>query len=115
MRQAGILAAACLHALDHHLPLLALDHDRARRFAAACAATCAVTIHPEDVDTNMVMIDFRGSAWTPEHAQALLAEHQVIIGMGPAGMLRAVFHLDITDAEVDRAIGVMVECFGGRF
>jgi len=57
MRQVGVLAAAGLHALDHHLERLADDHARARRFAQACAEAAPGVVDPDAVGTNIVVLD----------------------------------------------------------
>ena len=57
MRQVGILAAAGMYALDHHVERLAEDHARARRLAEAIAAVRPDVVDPDDVDTNIVVLD----------------------------------------------------------
>jgi threonine aldolase len=101
MRQVGILAAACLHALDHHITRLAEDHARARRLAAGLAVP-GVTVTPPD--TNIVMAALDHPALEPEAVLDALAERGV--WMGPSGVrrLRAIVHLDVDDAAGDRAV-----------
>src|SRR4051812_44965467 len=57
MRQAGVLAAAGIHALDHHLGRLADDHRRARQLAEAIAASAPGVVRPDEVETNIVQLD----------------------------------------------------------
>jgi threonine aldolase len=104
MRQVGILAAAGLHALDHHVERLADDHARAARFAAACAEAAPASVDPATVETNIVMIDVGAMGWgAPEFVTALL-EHDVrAYAVGP-GRVRAVWHLDVDDAGTDAAV-----------
>jgi threonine aldolase len=104
MRQVGILAAAGLHALDHHLERLADDHARAARFAAACADAAPASVDPASVETNIVMLDVGATGWAaPEFVTALL-EHDVrAYAVGP-GRVRAVWHLDVDDAGTDAAV-----------
>src|SRR5207237_6406655 len=64
MRQVGILAAACLHALDHHLERLADDHRRARTLAAGFAAVEGVRVLP--TDTNIVIAELEPPALDPD-------------------------------------------------
>jgi threonine aldolase len=97
MRQAGVLAAACLHALDHHVDRLAIDHARAARLGAGLAALPAFA-GTVSVATNMVHI-----AWPADALRALgafLATRGVLI----AGRGRLVVHLDVDDAGIDAAI-----------
>jgi len=94
LRQAGILAAAGIHALDHHVARLAEDHDRATRLVDAVNARfqgCA------ESHTNMVFVALPATDMT--NLIAHMAEHDILI-RGP----RWVTHLDITDVDVERVI-----------
>jgi threonine aldolase len=103
MRQSGLLAAAALHAIDHHLERLIEDHANAIRLAAGLAAIPGIVVEPapRGVRTNMVFMRVAGDA----HAFCeRLAAHGVrMIPMG-AGRVRAVTHLDVDEAGIDRAI-----------
>ncbi len=102
-RQAGILAAACLYALDHNIERLGQDHARAERLAAALRDAPAIKLAGQH--TNMVFIDVpadRLSAFK-EHMDA--AHLRLSIGYLPS--IRMVTHLDIDDAGVDRAIAAL--------
>lgn len=94
MRQTGMLAAAGLYALDHVLPLLADDHRRARAFAEAIAGHPLVHVNLDRVQTNIVM--FRVNADTEEFV-TLLHQEGIRIAQIRPGVLRAVFHHQITD------------------
>ena len=107
MRQAGVLAAAGLYALDHHVERLAEDHRRVKRLAEALADTPGYRVDPSRVQTNLLYF-----ALDPEHplgragGSALvvrLAEEGVFI-TGGAHRLRAVTHLDVDDEGLERAI-----------
>ena len=104
MRQSGILAAAALHALDHHLERLADDHATARTFADLVdGAGGACVVAP---DTNIVMVDL--PAGIPSaRVVAAAAEADVRVTPWSASRLRAVTHLDVGDAEVRRAADVV--------
>jgi len=99
MRQAGILAAAGLYALANNIQRLKEDHGRAKRFRAALVGTPGLGVSMPS-PTNMVYVDVRDS-----FAFAMqLGEHGVhVLPEGP-GQVRAVFHLHITDDDVDRAV-----------
>ena len=102
MRQVGILAAACLHALDHHVERMADDHRRAKALAAGLRAAPGVrVVEPE---TNIVMIELDEPRLGRE--PLLQALHARGIWMGPsgAGRIRAITHLDVDDAGIARAI-----------
>jgi threonine aldolase len=101
MRQAGILAAACLYALDHHVEPLAEDHANAQRLAGGLDQVEGLTV--ESVATNMVF------ARVPEARcaglQAALAEAGVLAAIAPVS--RFVLHRDISAAGVERTLGVI--------
>ncbi len=111
MRQAGMLAAAAQYAVEHHLPLLAEDHRRAQVFTAALASCRDFRIQPEKTESNMVLLDFSASDIRAEAAQQRLRESGIEIGMGMGDMLRAVFHLDLDDEILDRAISIFTTIF----
>jgi threonine aldolase len=105
MRQAGVLAAAGLHALRHHLDRLAEDHARARRLADALAPFAVVDAVA--VRTNIVPLDLTKSAVdAPSIAAAARARGVLVSVLGPRSA-RLVTHLDLDEAGVDRAIGVL--------
>ncbi|MER7283763.1 GntG family PLP-dependent aldolase [Dactylosporangium sp. NPDC000244] len=105
MRQTGILAAAGLHALDHHLPHLADDHHRARMLAEALAPTGVVD--PARVHTNIVLIDLTTTRWTSRAFAATAAGLGVRLIALSRHRVRAVTHRDLTDAETQHAADVL--------
>ncbi|MEZ5460377.1 low-specificity L-threonine aldolase [Dokdonella sp.] len=108
MRQSGILAAAGLYALDHHVARLAEDHARAQRLAVGLRAIDAIQV--QGCFTNMVFID------VPTDQLRALDEHLLAAGVrasiGYLPSVRLVTHLDIDDAGVDRAIAAFGKFFG---
>ncbi|MEP1444358.1 MAG: low-specificity L-threonine aldolase [Hyphomicrobiales bacterium] len=97
MRQVGILAAAGLYALEHHVDRLAEDHRRAHDLANILSQYDEITVHEDRLDTNMVFISI-----TEEHRDPLynfLKEQGVILG-SPAEIMRCVTHLDVDDAAL---------------
>jgi threonine aldolase len=106
MRQAGILAAAGLHALAHHVERLAGDHANARRLAAGLLEL-GLRVDPAP-ETNMVMFDV-------DDASALsrsLRERRLLINPIGAGRLRAVTHLDVSTDDIDDALSRIGEALG---
>jgi threonine aldolase len=97
MRQVGILAAAGLHALDHHVERLADDHENARLLAEACG------VDPATVDTNIVAFD---SADAPGFVAAA-REAGVLISAVGARTVRMVTHLDVTRADAESAAAAL--------
>jgi threonine aldolase len=106
MRQAGIIAAACLYALDHHVERLADDHANARDLAGGLAEIPGIELDPATVETNIVWFDVRGRMSALELA-ATLKDRGVLIGaFGPTRM-RAVTHLDVDRAGIDAALEIL--------
>jgi threonine aldolase len=101
MRQAGVLAAAALHALDHHHARLAEDHRHARLLAEGLAAIPGVRVNLGRVETNMVYADFARPAG--ELAAGLRTAGVLAHPVGPSTM-RFVCHLDVGEADVARAL-----------
>jgi threonine aldolase len=107
MRQAGILAAAGLFALEHHRHRLGDDHVNAKAFAEALAGAPGILIDLTRVQTNIVMIEFeRGTA---RAVVELAREEGVLLGTAGAQRVRAVTHLDVDREAVLRAAAVIAE------
>jgi threonine aldolase len=100
-RQAGILAAAAIYALDHHLERLADDHRAARTFAQAVAERAPGAVAPDSVETNIVVIDTGDSSAASVAAAA--AEGGVGVSAVGSNVLRAVTHLDVTNPDCELA------------
>jgi len=101
MRQVGVLAAAALHALDHHVGRLSDDHARARALATALRRVPGVSvIAPE---TNIVMIEIEHPALDPAGLSAALRGRGVLIDPSGRRRLRAMTHLDVDDEGLERA------------
>ncbi len=107
MRQAGVLAAAALHALDHNRGRLAEDHAHARILAAALAELPGVSIDPASVETNILYFRLRGMA-AAKFAEACEARGVRVLAIG-VDTVRLVTHLDVSRTAVDRAITVFRE------
>jgi threonine aldolase len=101
MRQAGVLAAAALHALDHHVERLEQDHVNARRLAEGLQGIPGVTIDP--TQTNMVFIDLAPDK-PRDLAARLLARGVLTTGQH---RLRCVTHLDVSADDIERAIPIL--------
>ncbi len=104
MRQAGVLAAAGLIALEKHPALLAKDHERAQRLARGLAKIPGIRINPEEVETNILVFDVGGTGLTTTEISAKLKEHGILAnGIDPTTM-RMVTHYDVDDAGIARAL-----------
>jgi threonine aldolase len=105
MRQSGILAAAGIHALDHHMDRLADDHRRARRLADGVAELPGVSaVTP---DSNIVMLDLAPEAPDAQAVAARLVERSVLVIPFAARRLRAVTHMDVDDEGIEAAIAAL--------
>ncbi len=105
MRQAGIIAAAGIYALEHHVDRLAEDHERARRLARGLAELTGVAVDAERVDTNIVIFDVRGTGLTGEEfARRSLERFGVRFSVLGPTLVRAVTHLDVPADGVERAL-----------
>lgn len=106
IRQGGILAAACLYALDHHLPLLAEDHRRARSLAEAIAPLPGIRLELDTVQTNIIMFDVDPAKIAADDLVRQLGEHGVhMFTFGPR-RIRAVTHLDVSDDGIEYAVDI---------
>jgi len=104
MRQAGIIAAACIYALEHNVERLADDHGNARLLATRLENVPGLRVVPAEVETNIVLIDVAASGRAAaEIARALDERHAVRVSTFGARTVRAVTHLDVTTADVERA------------
>jgi threonine aldolase len=111
MRQAGILAAAGIHALTYHVDRLVEDHDSAKKLARGLARMPGVRLDPENTVTNIVIFDVAKTGLGAHHVVERLATAGVlVIAFGPI-TVRAVTHLDVSAADIDRALEIMAHCF----
>jgi threonine aldolase len=113
MRQAGIVAAAGVYALEHHVDRLADDHVRARRLAEGLGAA-GLPVDLDQVETNFVQIDVGRLGLDRRDALALLAER----GVGLSGtihptVVRALTHLGVSDEDVERAVDIVASTLAG--
>lgn len=105
MRQAGMLAAAGLYALDHHVARLSDDHDRARRLADALQHHPAVEqVLP--ATTNIIIYTLRGGLSAAAHVEALGRSGVKCFAIGPQ-QVRMVTHLDVDDEGLERALNAL--------
>jgi threonine aldolase len=112
MRQAGIVAAAGVYALEHHVDRLAEDHVRARRLAEGLHDS-GVPVELEQVETNFVQVDVAPLGLAPDEALDRLAQQGVALSLTVhPTRLRAVTHLDIDDEDVDRAVELVPRALG---
>ena len=113
MRQAGIVAAAGVYALDHHVDRLADDHANARRLAEGLA-DAGLPVDLEQVETNFVQLDAARLGLGADEAVARLRAEGVLLSFAAKkDVLRAVTHLDVSTDDIDEAIAGTVRAFSG--
>jgi threonine aldolase len=112
MRQSGILAAAGVYALEHNIDRLADDHANARLFAQGIAAIDGVRLDPGMPETNIVFFDTTQSGIAPADFVAKMLEKGVRMGHINR-RVRAVTHLDVSRADVERAIDIIGKLLRG--
>jgi threonine aldolase len=113
MRQAGIVAAAGLYALDHNVERLADDHARASRLASGWAEA-GLPVDLELVQTNFVQVDVGQLGLTVAEALARIREHGVLLSHTRPGVLRAVTSLEIDDDDVEAALAAVPRALGAH-
>jgi len=99
MRQVGVLAAACLYALEHNLPRLGEDHKNALVLANELAESPSLEVDPGSVDSNIVMIGTPAGADAASFLEPLAQRGVLILPVGPKS-LRAVTHLDVSREDI---------------
>ena len=109
MRQAGLIAAAGIYALEHHVERLAEDHANARRFAELIADIPGIAMDLDAVETNMIYLDTSGSGLSAAQVSERLLARGVRIGSLGDSLMRAVTHLDVDRAGVEEAARVLRE------
>lgn len=105
MRQAGIVAAAGLYALEHHVERLADDHERARRLARGLSELPGIAVDAERVETNIVIFDVGAAGLSGDaFAERALARQGVRFSVIGPTTVRAVTHLDVPPDGIERAL-----------
>lgn len=108
MRQAGIVAAGCLHALDHHVERLQEDHDNATYLAQRLSEIEGITVRDTNPDTNIVFFDVSKLGLNKKMFLTLLQESGVKMG-AVGNSIRAVTHLDVSRADIDFAVDAVAK------
>jgi len=111
LRQAGVVAAGMLYALEHNVERLAEDHARAKRLAEGLAAA-GLPVDVDATDTNFVGIDVGSIGADVAEAQSRIRDEGVLVGRLRPGVLRVATHLRVTDDEVDQAIELIPRALG---
>jgi threonine aldolase len=107
MRQAGIIAAAAIFALENHVERLREDHENAQILADAFASTEGFALDSGPVETNLVWVSVQPSVGTAEEVAAYLRSRGVLVSVLGPQLLRACTHLDVSRAQAEYAAGVI--------
>jgi threonine aldolase len=105
MRQAGIIAAGAVYALNHHIERLAEDHENAQILFRGLAEIEGITVEP--VETNLIFFDVSGLGTTAEAFNARLMDHGVRVSILGGTWARAVTHLDVSRAQAEEAVHII--------
>src|SRR6185437_6428306 len=100
------------YALDHNVERLAEDHTNAKRLARGLAQIPGITV--EESETNLVFFDVSGTGMTTDEIYARARPHGLIFSQNSAKRGRACLHLDVTEAQVDEAIGIFRAAVGSN-
>ena len=114
LRQAGVIAAAGIVALEEMIDRLAEDHARAKRLAEGLARIDPSLVDPAGVETNIVRLDAAKSGRRAEVWVEALKGKGVLAGVWSPWQIRMVTHRHITDADVDRVVATVAELWRGR-
>jgi threonine aldolase len=114
MRQAGILGAAGIYALDHHLDRLADDHANARRIAERLVQSPRVILDLATVQTNIIVFGLSPDGPDAPTIVAQARDRGVLVFAFTPQMLRAVTHLDVSREQCERAAATLADLIDGR-
>ena len=112
MRQVGILAAAGIYALDHHIERLKEDHRNAKRLALGLSEIQGVSIEPEHVETNIVIFDIAERGMTAAQVRDEMKKKGVLIHPFGKTLIRLVTHLDVSKDDMEVALKVFRKVLG---
>jgi len=111
MRQAGIIAAAGVYALQHHVERLADDHANAKRLANSLAEIRGIALNPDEVETNIVIFDISGLRLTAAQFIERALTRGVRFSMTGPTAVRAVTHLDVSRRQIDQTLKIVRALF----
>jgi threonine aldolase len=112
MRQVGIVAAAGIYALDHHMERLQEDHRNAKRLALGLKELKGVSINPEHVETNIVIFSIAETGMSGPEIAAAMRKNGVLIHPISKTQIRLVTHLDVSSQDIEVALGVFEKVLG---
>lgn len=111
MRQVGIIAAAGLYALGHHIERLKEDHQNAKRLALGLKELKGIAINPDHVETNMVIFDVAESGMTAAQVSEAMKRERILIHAFGKTQIRLVTHLDVSGEDIEVALEAFKKVF----
>jgi threonine aldolase len=104
LRQAGILAAAGIYALDHHVDRLKEDHDNAKRLALGLKEIRGIAVNPDHVETNIIIFGVAGTGMSSPAVRDAMQKEGVLMNALPGNEIRVVTHLDVSRDDIEKAL-----------
>ena len=114
MRQVGIIAAAGIYALDHHIERLKEDHQNAKRLALGLQKFKGVSIDPEHVETNIVIFDLANTGMIASQVTEAMKKERVLTHAFGSTQIRLVTHLDVSSEDIEVALGAFEKVLGKK-
>jgi len=111
-RQVGIVAAACLYALDHNITRLQEDHLHARMLAEALGGCVGFKLDKNAIQTNIIITEVTNSEFTADKVVQMLKEKGILALTVGNSKIRFVTHMDVDRAKIDQAIKIITSLFG---
>ena len=111
MRQAGIIAAGALYAVENHISRLAVDHANIRRLAEALSQIEGVSVDLETVQTNILYFSIAKKLGTAEHIVTRFRQQGILMMSLSPQDIRAVTHLDVSREDIEHVVEVLPKIF----
>ncbi len=113
MRQVGIIAAAGIYALDHHMDRLKEDHGNAKRLALSLKELKGISIDPEEVETNIIILNIAGTGMTAPQMAEAMKKHGILIHPVGKTQIRLVTNLNVSSRDIDVALKAFHKVLAG--
>lgn len=114
MRQVGMIAAAGIYALEHHLDRIKEDHQNAKRLAVGLKELKGISIEPKHVETNIVIFDIADTGMTGSQVAEAIKKERILIHAFGKTQIRLVTHLDVSNDDIEEALKAFEKIFGKK-
>jgi len=112
MRQVGIIAAAGIYALDHHIERLTEDHRNAKRLASGLKELKGISIDPEQMETNIIIFNTADAGMTALQMAEAMKKNGVLIHPIGKAQIRLVTNLDVSSEDIEKALKAFKKVLG---